>query len=117
MAQLCTNPTGCEDYRKAYQRGDNHCATCGGDVSKDKRLTVAADKALDHLTGYYNPTPSEFVARLREAVTILCSEVEAIHADDPTVPLIDTTEANLMLQIRGIETIQDLKEAIARGHG
>ncbi len=116
MPDLCTKYENCDGYHKALASGASNCGGCGGDVTATQRLTRATDKALDYLVDYHNPTPQQFVKRLTEAVSMLCLEVEAIAADDPSVKLIENTEANLMLQIRGIETIQDLTEGIARGH-
>lgn len=114
MAELCTNFAACSGYQKSRKDKLDACYGCDADIRSHSLLTAVTDKYIDFLVGRVDHNSAETVIEydLRAACQNFAAEAKEILGRSVTLP-----EAAFTLQLRSLQTIADLKDAIFRGTG
>jgi hypothetical protein len=111
MTSLCTNPTGCDAFRASYQRGQNECTGCGGNLAPSgSTASCSTTPSTNSATSAHSPARNSSTASPQQPPALRERLLTELGVDEPLASV------NLSLQFRMAETIQELKETIRRGH-
>ena len=97
----------------SLNRGDTECAGCGIDISKLNKTTRLLDEIIDELViRVDHVTMPEMVDKIIDGINKYQIEMRRGHLGE-----VPAQEAALAIQIRCLQIIWDLREAIRTGHG